>query len=635
MYDFDDVRGFSIRAMSKEIAIEKYKIMVFKTYTYETDYDGQEVKRFGKISAILSNEQKYKIPIKDQPLKDARPLRYSFIPESSEQYNSNNGTCAIDTIVGIYSQYLKSVTRESVIDLFRAFHFALYRGESENYVKWCADDGVTPSMIRLWCEKFDISVYGFDLMKQCFVKYVSKARNYPALVFYSSNGHMYLVNDAEKALSLVRSAIDVEHKINSKLFYEKENEQYEEMMILEDVPIKELVNVVKQEGIIIIYNKAYLNVELYEYIKMYNVVPDKIKTDNVAVQRFTVKIDNIEVVLMADSNVDVLGITHKEVKDICKQTNVTFKNQSFPALIKKLKDNHIKAKDKRAVSKEIKGQVFEQSPECAICLKELNSSKDCHVDHIVPLGSGGKDEIENLQVLCKVCHKAKTADEQDKGYIKGSETESTFNTKVQELFNESLAQSYAFVEHAQRFVPIDLSHHPIYKYDINKCRKNILYNGEYDFCLFTVMDDVKTFNPSTDKIKEGRYYIETSLYMPTRGNGWYYHNMVKYLLDEQLIKLTDIKYVIYSSLTVPKDYYNSFIDYIYNLLPEAQAKLAINSMIGQFKLKDREFWKLITITTDINSAYYYFLHYKGTYIKAVEQETRLILKYTPHSRPLI
>lgn len=123
--------------------------------------------------------------------------------------------------------------------------------------------------------------------------------------------------------------------------------------------------------------------------------------------------------------------------------------------------------------------------------------------------------------------------------------------------------------------------------------------------------------------------------MPTRGNGWYYHNMVKYLLDEQLIKLTDIKYVIYSSLTVPKDYYNSFIDYIYNLLPEAQAKLAINSMIGQFKLKDREFWKLITITTDINSAYYYFLHYKGTYIKAVEQETRLILKYTPHSRPLI
>lgn len=31
------------------------------------------------------------------------------------------------------------------------------------------------------------------------------------------------------------------------------------------------------------------------------------------------------------------------------------------------------------------------------------------VDHVIELAAGGDDSIENLQVLCKPCHKAKTA----------------------------------------------------------------------------------------------------------------------------------------------------------------------------------------------------------------------------------
>jgi 5-methylcytosine-specific restriction endonuclease McrA len=31
------------------------------------------------------------------------------------------------------------------------------------------------------------------------------------------------------------------------------------------------------------------------------------------------------------------------------------------------------------------------------------------VDHVIELASGGDNTIENLQVLCKACHKAKTA----------------------------------------------------------------------------------------------------------------------------------------------------------------------------------------------------------------------------------
>jgi hypothetical protein len=49
--------------------------------------------------------------------------------------------------------------------------------------------------------------------------------------------------------------------------------------------------------------------------------------------------------------------------------------------------------------------------------------------------------------------------------------------------------------------------------------------------------------------------------MPLRGNGWYYHNMVKYYLDNNLITHDNIKYEVISSLTILSSYYNEFIEY--------------------------------------------------------------------------
>jgi 5-methylcytosine-specific restriction protein A len=37
---------------------------------------------------------------------------------------------------------------------------------------------------------------------------------------------------------------------------------------------------------------------------------------------------------------------------------------------------------------------------------------EAHVDHVRPLADGGTDADDNLQVLCKPCHGAKTRDEQ-------------------------------------------------------------------------------------------------------------------------------------------------------------------------------------------------------------------------------
>jgi hypothetical protein len=89
--------------------------------------------------------------------------------------------------------------------------------------------------------------------------------------------------------------------------------------------------------------------------------------------------------------------------------------------------------------------------------------------------------------------------------------------------------------------------------------------------------------------------------------------MVPYCLEAGLIKETDIKYVIYSSLTIPKNYFNKFIDYLYSVMGD-KSKLSVNSMIGCFKPKVRENWRSLLITTSPNVAYAHFLDKKGCFI---------------------
>ncbi len=58
--------------------------------------------------------------------------------------------------------------------------------------------------------------------------------------------------------------------------------------------------------------------------------------------------------------------------------------------------------------------------------------------------------------------------------------------------------------------------------------------------------------------------------------------MIWYCLEKNMIKLDNIKYVIKSSLSLPKHYYNEFIDHCYKNIND-YSKLAINLMIGNFK----------------------------------------------------
>ena len=45
---------------------------------------------------------------------------------------------------------------------------------------------------------------------------------------------------------------------------------------------------------------------------------------------------------------------------------------------------------------------------CAACTQKIDAGKAWDIDHILPLAIGGTNAPENLQILCRPCHRSKT-----------------------------------------------------------------------------------------------------------------------------------------------------------------------------------------------------------------------------------
>ena len=105
-------------------------------------------------------------------------------------------------------------------------------------------------------------------------------------------------------------------------------------------------------------------------------------------------------------------------------------------------------------------------------------------------------------------------------------------------------------------------------------------------------------------------------YFPLRGNGWVYHNMIFYCLENNIITLDNIKFVIKSSLTLKHNHFNKFIQHVSDKVP-AYSKLAINSMIGNFNInkKKHETWKSISFTSNSCDAFNSYIKYNGSFIE--------------------
>ncbi len=59
-------------------------------------------------------------------------------------------------------------------------------------------------------------------------------------------------------------------------------------------------------------------------------------------------------------------------------------------------------------------QKLKLNPICEMCYRAGHIKQTEEVDHIVPIRFGGRNELENLQSLCIVCHRRKTQEDYEK-----------------------------------------------------------------------------------------------------------------------------------------------------------------------------------------------------------------------------
>ena len=160
-------------------------------------------------------------------------------------------------------------------------------------------------MLKQICMREDISHYCFDITRKCFSKHVSKHRNYPSLVYYCINNHMYWISNKETAYNLVQQARETETKIKSHCIQEEETKKtniytQEDRQILENTPITELTNYTKAT---IIYSKTNLNEELDQIIEHYNYIPE-IQNHRYTITQITFKKDLTDIILVIDPNIE-------------------------------------------------------------------------------------------------------------------------------------------------------------------------------------------------------------------------------------------------------------------------------------------------------------------------------------------
>ena len=440
---------------------------------------------------------------------------------------------------------------------------------------------------------------------------------------------MYLISDKDKVKSLIEKAKTktTTKQINSHIFqdeYEYKN-RFADRQLYDNIPIDKLSECKGGANII---SKTNVNSELEDYIKYYNKIPDGIRNDASKITDF---FDALHDVIVAVDPNHSKSYNYKHVVQICKDQNIEFSNQSLVSVVKTMRDNFMNVERVRFDEK-FRATIFKEQNKCCQLCKEKLEINNFQIDHIKALANGGTNDLINLQILCKPCHFVKTQEESANGWVKESDTLSSFNSQTDKVFNSELSKVWAFVEKIGKEEKDN--NNKLFGFDINKCRENEMLYNKYNYPLFTVMDKIDEFHG--DYSRPGLYYVECNNYFPLRGNGWYSQSIITYCLEKEIIEEYNIKQVIYSSLEIKHDYFNNLINHLYKELGQYNTtdfkfdKFAVNSMIGAFKPKLKETWKSINIVDNQENVFYHYLKQNNSKINVMDIEQDGKVKYYYH-----
>ena len=184
--------------------------------------------------------------------------------------------------------------------------------------------------------------------------------------------------------------------------------------------------------------------------------------------KFTFKNKNEEDVIIAcDTNYSE-SIEYEKMKNVAVNNKINYINEGVGSVICKVLENSNKQERQYLNQTEKEEFVKSFDFECALCHLECENINDFEIDHVKPLSSGGSNDYDNLQPLCKSCHKEKTKNENQLGVYKvNDEISSCFNdTLKKNITNTSHFKSYQIVEKVNEFP----AGKKAFKIDMKKCR---------------------------------------------------------------------------------------------------------------------------------------------------------------------
>jgi hypothetical protein len=563
-------------------------------------YDDSNSTVSQKSYSFVTQDKKKSVHKMDVPMKLGKPFKASFLKHCKAidaiSYEDFNGECVIKMLM----KYLDIKRETTITDSLDNVSFRLFEKEFEK------TDGVTPRMLLEFCKEKNISCLGFDQKSKCFLKHVAsreKPRKYSAIFFYACMSHFYLITNKKKIASLSAKLREGNNNMFKAEFTAQKNDT--EIEYIEDVSVLDCLKYADESNVIAIINKNDLSKELTEYIHITHDIPVVKFSSITLVYSFTMS-NGVKMVCngcIGDDNSQ--NVTWRDIKQICEAQGVSFSNQPLGTLVSQLRDKYFNKSRKQFTKEERLNILNSQSNKCAVCKEDINVDERFDVDHILCLASGGTNDRENLQALCVTCHKEKCRVEKEGSeYVKTDNLISSFNLKALEAVNGDFFRKVAFTETLTFESEINKEGKSEFCDDMKGCRRNNLLYAGFDFCRYSVLDDIEEFDGI---IKTGFYYIKSKRGFPLRGNGFYAYPAVKYFLENKFIRLKNVKYQFIPSHKIPNDYFHDFVKYLDGILPGNITKLAINSLIGIFGRRKNNFIKSMVCSRneidDVASAY--------------------------------
>ena len=165
------------------------------------------------------------------------------------------------------------------------------------------------------------------------------------------------------------------------------------------------------------------------------------------------------------------------------------------------------------------------------------------------------------------------------GYI----LESSYNVHSRQMLDEYYPKALQWC--TTNDIPDD-----VISIDIAKCYPSILLNNNHEIPIYNIHDVVEPFNHKSDLKLCGEFYINETV-LENYSNpikieaGFYSSNLISYLVDTLHMPISKIKYKIITKKALKPDTFSEFFKYIFDTLPEGEAKKIANSFIGDLGRK--------------------------------------------------